>query len=303
MNGLALCAGIGGLELGIRSVFPAARTVCYVEREAYCAEILAARGQAGDLDVAPIWDDLSTFDGAAWRGCVDFISAGFPCQPFSVAGKRQGLDDERWIWPAIERIIRDVGPSLVFLENVPGLVSAGLGPVLASLHSLGFNAEWGLLRASDVGAPHRRERCFVLGHTFKQRAVAFSPKSRSRNPVGKSIRPMGYTDLARLLADADSRGRMRVGEYIRSDRDTQRGDDADRCNRAFPPSPSDTEGWRDYLEAGGPEPAICRGADGTANRVHRLRALGNGVVPTQAAEAFRRLINRIREQPELFKNE
>ena len=162
MRALCLCDGYGGFELGLRAAGTNLRTVARVERDSYAAAVLVARMEETRLDQAPIWDDLTTFDGAAWRGCVDIITAGFPCQPFSAAGQRKGTDDDRWLWPAIGRIIRDVGPSYVFLENVPGLVRAGLPHVLADLADLGFDAEWGLLAASGVGAPHRRQRFWLV---------------------------------------------------------------------------------------------------------------------------------------------
>lgn len=170
VNGLALCAGIGGLELGLRLAMPNYRTVVYVERESYAAATLVARMEDAAMDSAPIWDDLTTFDGAAWRGCVDIVTAGFPCQPWSFAGSRAGTDDERWIWPAIARIIRDVEPGAVFLENVPGLVSGGLEHVLWSLASLWFDAEWCVLGASDLGASHQRKRLFILAHARGKRS-------------------------------------------------------------------------------------------------------------------------------------
>jgi len=108
---------------------------------------MARMGEA-TLDPAPIWDDLTTFKGAAWRGRVDLITAGFPCQPFSAAGEQRGIDDERWIWPDIARIIADVGPRYVFLENVTGLIRHGLPHVLSDLAELGFDAEWGLFSAA-----------------------------------------------------------------------------------------------------------------------------------------------------------
>lgn len=161
---IELCAGYGGFTLGFRHGGFDVSTVAYVERDSYAASILVARMEEQRLDQAPIWDDLCTFDGAAWRGRVDIVTAGFPCQPFSTAGKQHGVDDDRWIWPDIAKIVADVGPSYVFLENVTGLVRHGLPHVLADLADLGFDAEWGVLSAADVGAPHRRQRVWVLGY-------------------------------------------------------------------------------------------------------------------------------------------
>lgn len=196
VNCLSLCSGIGGLEIGLGLVVPEFRVVCHVEREASAAALLVARMADKSLDEAPIWDDLTTFDGAAWRGTVDFVTAGFPCQPWSVAGQRKGTDDERWIWSDIIRIIREVRPGLVFLENVPGLlVHAGLGSVLAELAEAGFDAEWGCFTAAEVGASHRRERVFILGYTGR-RPVWFNDGERwNETPiVGAASCAVGNTE-------------------------------------------------------------------------------------------------------------
>ena len=169
LRALSLCAGGGGLDLGLRIAVPSSRVVCYVEREAYCCEVLASAFDAGLLARAPVWTDLRTFDGGAWRGAVDLVLAGFPCPPVSCAGKRLGTADHRWLWPDVERVVGEVRPRLVFLENVSGLISdsSAFGAVLAGLAALGFDAEWFCLSASDVGATHRRERVFVLAHPVR----------------------------------------------------------------------------------------------------------------------------------------
>ena len=168
-NVLSLCAGAGGLELGLKLAVPTATVVCYAEREAYNAAVLVGRMEGGQLDDAPIWSDLGTFNGRPWRGVVDCVAAGFPCQPFSLAGKREGQADDRWIWPDIARIIRDVRPGYVFLENVPGILPSGLGDVLGDLAALGFDAEWGVFSAAGSGAPHIRKRVFVLADASSKR--------------------------------------------------------------------------------------------------------------------------------------
>lgn len=172
MNVLALCAGVGGLELGLQlATNGTARAVCFVEREVYPAACLVARMEEGVLCPAPVWSDLGTFDGRPWRGVVDCVTAGFPCQPFSVAGKREGTEDERWLWPDIARVIRDVGPRLVFLENVRGLLthSGGFGRVLGDLADSGYDAEWGVFSAAEVGARHIRQRMFLVAYAHGAR--------------------------------------------------------------------------------------------------------------------------------------
>ena len=262
LRGLSICSGIGGLDLGLGLALGGRyRTVGYVERDAFAAAVLVARMADARLDPAPIWDDLATFDGRAWRGAVDLVSAGFPCQPASSAGSRKGIEDHRWIWPLLAGLLRDIRPRYVFLENVRGLLSVsdghGFGEVVGDLARLGFDAEWGVFRASDAGAPHRRERVFILG---------WMGDADEPGLEGRSLRGAGRTDEPAI----GSRG----GAV------------------AWPPGPADADGWRRYLASGGPEPAVRRGTDGLRHRVDRLRCLGNGVVPDQAAVAFRALATR-----------
>jgi len=162
LNGLALCAGVGGIELGLKIALPEYRCVGYVERETYPAAILVSRMAEGILDEAPIWDDIETFDSRPYRKKVDIISAGFPCQPWSYAGSKRGTDDDRWLWPAIAKVIRAVRPRYVFLENVPGILAGGLDPVLSDLAQIRYDAIWGVFSAAGVGAPHLRKRVFIL---------------------------------------------------------------------------------------------------------------------------------------------
>jgi len=202
LNGLGLCAGIGGLELGLQ-VF-GHRPLLFVERDEFCQLVL--RKHWPDV---PIWDDVSTFPANDWRGSIDAVTAGFPCQPWSIAGSQRGLDDERWLWPDIARIVRDVRPGVVFLENVPMLRRGGLEKVLYDLASVGFDAEWDLFRASDVGAPHERERIFILAYSNRHRLEAI----------------MG--DVRRWLRDfAESDHRL----------------------GSWPPGPEDAAGWEATLE-------------------------------------------------------
>ena len=181
---LALCAGAGMLEEGLH-LATGDRTICYVEREAAAATALLARMEEKSLAPAPIWcGDLEAFDGRRFRGLVDGVSAGFPCQPWSVAGQQQGHDDERWIWPAIFDIIRAVGCWRVRLENVPGLIrGGGLASVLGDLAALGFDAEWGTLSARAVGANHWRERVLILAyrHDCGRQRAWLSDRQRRQN--------------------------------------------------------------------------------------------------------------------------
>lgn len=216
LNRIDLCSGVGMLglavELGCEFFGVRSRSVAHIERDAYAAATLVARMEDAALERAPVWDDLESFDGRAWSGRVDCLTAGFPCQPWSSAGKQQGIDDARWLWPIIARIIRDAEPELVFLENVHGLVSGGgLHFVLDDLAEGGFDAEWLHLRASDVGASHRRERVFVLAYRGLQH---FDLQQRAHGAeYSRGSTGMGNTSGARESDNAARSGsRHSVGE-------------------------------------------------------------------------------------------
>jgi DNA (cytosine-5)-methyltransferase 1 len=198
LNLLSVCAGYGGIDLGLRIAEPSARTVCYMEIEATVASILAARFQDGTLDEAPIWSDLRTFRGRAWRGAVDIIAAGYPCQPFSCAGKQRGKEDPRYLWPQIARIIREVEPEWVFLENVANHLRIGFSEVQAELRGMGYRVACGLFSAEEVGAPHLRLRLFALAH-----CASFSRSGGVRRSAGISQSQL----RGAKLAHGQSRGR------------------------------------------------------------------------------------------------
>uniref|UniRef100_UPI003AE09156 DNA cytosine methyltransferase n=1 Tax=Paracoccus sp. T5 TaxID=3402161 RepID=UPI003AE09156 len=145
--GLSLCSGAGGIDLGLTIALPGYRTVGHVERETYAAAILVARMEDAALDHAPVWDDVASFDGRPWRGAVDIVTAGYPCQPFSVAGKRRGAEDPRHLWPHVARIIGEVEPPFVFLENVAHHLRLGFPEVAAGLVSMGYKLAAGLFTA------------------------------------------------------------------------------------------------------------------------------------------------------------
>lgn len=195
---LSLCAGVGGLDLGFRVAQPNARTVCFVEIEAYAAAILATRMEQDALDQAPIWTDLRTFDGKPWRGLVDCVTAGYPCQPFSVAGKQLGDKDPRHLWPDVFRVVREIDPPLCFFENVPGHLRLGFQQVHDDLRSLGYCVKAGLFSAEEVGASHKRERLFILAYresVFSERAVPERDNERrSAQAAGSFGHHLGNTE-------------------------------------------------------------------------------------------------------------
>ena len=180
---LSLCSGVGGLDLGLRVAQPNARTICFVEIEAFACAILAARMAENAMDPAPIWTNLKTFDGKPWRGVVDCITAGYPCQPFSVAGKQRGSEDPRHLWPDVFRVVREINPPFCFFENVGGHLRLGFEQVHDDLRSVGYRVKAGLFTAQEVGAPHKRERLFILAYaegTRERRETRNIPETHGR---------------------------------------------------------------------------------------------------------------------------
>ena len=191
MRELALFAGAGGGILGGKLL--GWRTVCAVERDAYAAQILAQRQNDGSLEPFPIWSDVCSFDGKAWAGRVDVVSGGFPCQDISAAGKGAGIKGKRsGLWSQMVRIICEVQPRYVFVENVPMLTNRGLGTVLGNLAEIGFDAEWGVLSARSVGAVHLRERIWVLATNDRSERIQRGGEKQIRRfkrfPWGKNVR-------------------------------------------------------------------------------------------------------------------
>lgn len=182
---LSLCSGYEGIGLGLRTVLPNLREIAYVEREGFPVANLVAKMEAGELDAAPVFTDVKTFPYGKFRGCVDILSGGFPCQPFSAAGKREGVEDPRHLFPYIRDGIRACEPRIVFLENVEGIISSKtadgesvLQYVLRELEGMGYRAEAGIFSASEVGAPHQRKRVFILGYSTSIRPRQHSSDAR-----------------------------------------------------------------------------------------------------------------------------
>jgi len=198
LHELALFAGAGGGILGGKLL--GWRTVCAVEWDAYARDVLVARQNDGCLEAFPIWDDVQTFDGKPWRGRVDVVSGGFPCQDISAAGKGAGIEGERsGMWKHMARIIGEVLPQFVFVENSPMLVGRGLAVVLADLAEMGYDAEWGIVGAHHVAAPHKRERIWIVANASgvhdrsgnagtSQRQESEPRKSRGRKALADTMR-------------------------------------------------------------------------------------------------------------------
>ena len=189
MNELALFAGAGGGILGGKLL--GWRTACAVEINAYCRKVLLARQRDGTLEPFPIWDDVKTFDGRPWRKSVDVVSGGFPCQDISCAGKGAGIGGERsGLWTEFARIVGEVQPRFVFVENSPMLTSRGLGIVLGDLSCLGYDAKWGIVSAENAGALHERKRLWIVAYANEIR-FGIPPKHSGKQHssfLGKDFR-------------------------------------------------------------------------------------------------------------------
>jgi len=244
MDELALFAGAGGGILGGKLL--GWRTVCAVELDSYARQVLLARQKDGHLDRFPIWDDVRTFDGRPWRGRVDVVSGGFPCQDISLAGKGGGISGEKsGLWMEMARVIREVRPSHVYVENSPVLTHRGLGRVLGALAEMGYDARWGVLGAHHTGAPHRRNRIWVVAtNADRQRGRA---EQVSVSGLGNQAKPR-YDGQAEHVA-----GRRPAA-------------------------------WT-------PQPGLQRVRYDVADRMDRLKAIGNGQVPAVAALAWEALGN------------
>ncbi len=188
MNELALFFGGGGGLLGSQLI--GRRVVCGVEIDPYCREVVMRRQEEGYLPAFPVWDDAITFDGYPWRGVVDIITAGFPCQPWSLAGKRKGVDDQRNLWPCTYRIIQEVQPGFVLLENVPG-IKKFLPVVVRDLRRAGYTVERPIIvAAAAVGAGHIRKRVWILAYDESQcertglRSIEQTPQRCGRSDDG-----------------------------------------------------------------------------------------------------------------------
>ena len=323
LNELALFAGGGGGILGGKLL--GWRCVCAVEVNDYARRILMARQDDGSLPPFPIWDDVRTFDGRPWRGVVDIISGGFPCQDISCANsKGEGIHGERsGLWREMARIIGEVRPRLVLVENSPMLVGRGLGLVLGDLAAMGYDARWGVVGAWHAGAPHKRDRLWLVaypecperweagaegcGHQGWQHADGLPQREEVPSRAGAG---------GAMVSDAPQHGRRpgrqgrpagdgeeQTEQPLQNVANAQNAEPIGRRDRAG-------RGQRSQLHDDGAgaegtlwwesEPDVGRVAHGVAARVDRLRALGNGQVPAALALAWNLLAP---EQPERFAEE
>tara|TARA_R110002153_G_scaffold48135_1_gene135860 strand:- start:227 stop:1177 length:951 start_codon:yes stop_codon:yes gene_type:complete len=302
LNTFHLFAGAGGGILA--DILLGHNPIGACEIEKYPRDVLFARQRDGNLPNFPIWDDVCTLDGRPWRGSVDVLCGGFPCQDISAAGKGAGITGERsGLWKEYARLISEMRPKFVFAENSPLLRTRGLGVVIEDLAALGYNARWGIIGAGAVGAPHKRDRMWVLAYRCElANSDLHSSSIKKCGVVGEEGESKGSNweeDVASghiTGASPDQRkeavlGLAQIPCESKSDlayTDSSQREGAGQSIGSYPEhadSMSSSAWWRqDPAEI--PQLGVGRVAHGLANRVDRLKAIGNGQVPQCAAMAF-----------------
>jgi len=301
MRGLDLFSGIGGITKALEGYV---RPVAYCENDRYAQAVLLSRMADGSIPIAPIWDDVRTLK-AEDIGCpIEIIYGGFPCQDISIAGRGEGLEGKRsGLFFEIVRLVSEIRPRFVFLENVPAIRFRGGNIVVGELARLGYDARWANLSAADVGANHERERWWLLAHsasvecepgTKEQRAVRqVHEDGAERDNTCRSSETLADTASSRYReGQSKASGPLRIetwrpqperlGSHVANA--TSNGLEAGRSPSRIQPAGSSSSSWWEL------EPNVGRVAHGIPFRVDRLKGLGNAVVPAQAREAFERLM-------------
>lgn len=286
-NIISFCTGYGGLELGIRRAGVDVRTVCNVEIEAFVQANLVAKTEEGRMDNAPIWTDLKTFPAREFRGKVHGLIGGYPCQPFSSAGKRQGEKDPRHLWPYILKHVRAIRPVWCFWENVAGHTTMGLWRVLSDLEEEGYRCAWGIFSAEEVGAPHQRKRVFILGYSASLR-----PHRGSENCEGEQSEVLGE----RLESDAElanpTSRQPRQSQARNGGQDTSGGSE----DTQWPARPGEEQYEWEEPRVTEAQSQLGGATHGTQHRVDRLRLLGNGICVPTAELAWKTLWKELNAQ-------
>lgn len=346
LNGLDLFSGYGGISLALSEWV---RPIVYCEIERYAQGILLSRMADGSLPEAPIWDDVRTLRGDLFKDRIDIVYGGFPCQDLSVAGLGKGLEGKRsGLFREIVRLAKEIKPTFLFLENVPAIRTRGLDTVIQELTEAGYDLRWTMLSAQEVGAPHKRERWFMLAHANHRQRVElrdlyfpYEGENRSEVKYQNQANQFSYAgDEARVLANSqrielwDEQGRGSgssgqreaeprdhgekkslahsaefgrrqeheiAGRHSKGDRTQGLASGFDIRGKAL--ANSDRDGGRsksrskqngrtEAYDSGrwAFEPDVGRVVDGCAHRSHRIKSLGNGVVPLQVRTAFKELM-------------
>ena len=274
LNALDLFSGIAGNTLGLGEY---TRTIAYCEQDRHAQSVLISRMSDGSIEKAPICTDVTKLDGHELKGIIDIIVGGFPCQDISIAGNGKGLEGERsGLFFEVCRLVKEIKPGFVFLENVPAIRTRGLREVVRSLTDLGYDCRWTCVSAAEVGAPHIRKRWFLLAH--RQRGgvgtdagttiTTENERSELQQENRQTLSNDSYT-VRSILANANNAGRKKQ----RFEKPGKKKCEAIKC--------------KSWWEA---EPNVGRVVDGLPVRVDRIKRLGNAVVPLQAKTAFEKLM-------------
>ena len=260
MNGLDLFSGIGGAALALSRYV---RPVAYCEIDRAAQAILLTRMASGDIPTAPIWDDVSTLRGRDIPYKIDIITGGFPCQDISLAGRGGGLEGERsGLFYEITRLAGELKPRFLFLENVPAITTRGGTEVVRTLASMGYDCRWCIISAASVGAPHKRDRWWLLAHAHgTDGGIQQKPEQRQEafNPCGNgSEKSVAHSNGPRLQTPWPQQQTTGHQQF--------------------------TPRW-DITKS-----PVFGVAHGLPNRAHRIRGLGNAWVPAQACKAFELLM-------------
>lgn len=266
MKHLDLFAGIGGFSLAAR--WMGWNTVAWVEINKYCQQVLKK-----NFPEAKGYGDIKEFNGTEYRGTTDIITGGFPCQPFSVAGKRKGKEDNRYLWPQMLRVIKEVRPSFIVGENVTGIIGMALEDVLASLEAEGYYTETFIIPACGVGAPHRRDRVWIVAYSdilgSKRWSKLCDWKNKDKEIRSNLLQQINGSGNKRIATNPDFQS-LEVGQ-LKSNGEEQQT----------------TIGSNNRWEIWPTQSGICGRDDGIPNRVDRIKALGNAIVPQVAFEIFK----------------
>jgi len=287
-NIISFCTGYGGIELGIKRAGVDVRTVVNVEIEAFCCANLVAKIEEGRMDDAPIYTDLKTFPAEIFRGKISGLIGGYPCQPFSSAGKRKGEEDPRHLWPYIRQHVRAIRPVWCFFENVRGHTTMGLWRVLSDLEEDGYRTEWGLFSAEETGAPHQRIRCFILGRLGNP--ASLRPRGGRENREGEQSEVLGERLESDEVGNSASR-EPRQSQARNGGQDIGGGSEATR----WPARPGEEQYEWEEPRVTEAQSELGGAVDGLTHRVDRLRLLGNGVVPQTAELAWKTLWRKMNE--------
>ena len=317
MNHLDLFSGIGGFSLALERV--GFKTIGFCEIDPYCRLLLQKHWKG-----VTIHNDIKKLEAKDIKEPIDILTGGFPCQPYSVAGKQKGTDDNRYLWPDMFRVIKEVKPTFIIAENVRGIVNIQDGMVFetvcSDLESEGFEIQPFIIPAAGVGAPHKRERVWIVGYSKHNGSLTSKIRRRNKEADAGSQERENQTIKPKRTSGSDndevmenSRRTLRQGSKLSQENANEnRKEDANQFERSSSTSEyhvanserihvqgqqsrsgqeqSRRKGWWEF------EPNVGRVANGVPGRVYRLKGLGNSIVPQIAEEIGKTIVKVINEK-------